>query len=160
MRNFILFVVVALVLGFAGYILYRVYIVGDSPDVVFQELRVSEERPDYLVEGKQAYRERDYPQAAPTLDRALEAHDSGEPGATLEEEEYKELLVMIGSSYYQLWKAGDFTDDSLRRRAEEIYLRYLEEFPDRNDKRRVGRSLAKVRKQPPTTRPVTDESPP
>lgn len=159
MKNFILFIVAALALGFSGYLLYRVYVKGESPDAVFQELRQKKERPDLLAEAKEANRAKNYVEASEKFQKALAAHDSDEPGAKLDEEDYKELLLMIGACYTKLWDVSGKADDALRRKAERIYERYIEEFPDREDRRRVGRAMRQLRQARPTPK-VVDEAPP
>lgn len=165
MRNFILFIVTVSVLSFAGFILYRVYYKGESPDAVFQELRGSEEEPDVLAEAKDAYDRREYAEALKGFEMVLDAHESGEPGAKLEEIEHKDLLKRIASCYTHLWEDGGKTDDTLRIQALRVYEKYIEKYPD-SRRRHIGRAMGELRNagnQAPASEKeteVVDESPP
>ncbi len=137
MKNFVSFVIVALVLGFGGYFVYRVYYRGESPETVVQEMTWETAVADHLTAGKEAYRRKEFHVAAKEWETARIAHDSGEPGATLDEEAHANLLIQLGGCYTRLWEEGGQKDDSLRRKALECYDRYLEEYPDSKSRRRI-----------------------
>lgn len=160
MRNFILFIVVVSVLSIAGFVLYRVYVQGESADTVFQELGGREENPDVLAEAKEAYSQGDYAQAVKGFELALEAHESDVPGARLEEEKHRSLLLQTASCYKHLWENGGKTDDVLRLKALRGYEKYLEKYPT-TSRQGLGRVMAELRTPSPAPAAnVVDESPP
>lgn len=162
MRNFILFVVAVSILSVTGYVLYRVYYKGESADTVFQELRGNEEQPDVLADAREAYRQGDYAEALRGFELVREAHESGQSGGTLEEHDYKDLLIQIAACYKSLWEAGGKTDETLRIKALRTYEKYIDEFPDTSN-RNIGRAMGELRNPatvPAAAEETLDESPP
>lgn len=159
MRNFILFIIVVAILSFTGYIVYRVYYQGESLDTALQEFR-SEPKTDVLAEAKEAYKRGEYTQAARDFELALQACESGEPGAELTEREHRTVLARLAGCYKRMWENGGKTDDTLRFKALRYYEKYQKEYPGYGH-RNIGRSISEL--QHPATAPVaetTDPSPP
>ncbi|MBN1553901.1 MAG: tetratricopeptide repeat protein [Phycisphaerae bacterium] len=156
MRNFILFIVAVTVLSFTGYILYRVYIQGESAENVFQEWRDREET-DVLGEAEDAYKRQDYAAAAKGLERVLQDHETGVPGAKLEERKHRNVLHQLAACYKRQWEAGGKTDETLRIKALRVYEKLIDEYPDRHP----GRVMAELKNpSDAASSKVEDESPP
>ncbi len=138
MKNFILFIVAVMVLGFGGYFGWMYY-QGKSPKQIIDQLSKKDKPQNvHYHEGKQAYNKNDYKTALKKLSSAMEAHDSGDRYNQLTENQREAIMFYVGICYLRLWEEGGKKDASLQADGLRVLYRFLDEYPDARYTRRMA----------------------
>jgi hypothetical protein len=141
MKNFIIFVIFALVMGFGGYLLYSKYVLHKDPGEAIGDLAQDDQGPTHYELAEKARREGDTATALKEYKLALEAHDS--KAQRLPEEDQREsVLARIAEMAHRHWEEEGKDDEPLRIDAIRWANRYLEEYPEGSRRRGVSRNLA------------------
>jgi hypothetical protein len=149
MKNFIIFVIVASCLAFAGYFGYRVYYLGELPQAVWQSMTGSggEKGARHVELADAAWEEQRWADAAKHYEAAKAAHLAGDPVNKLEiDEDIEHVYVRIGGSWLKAYEASGGADETARRRAVEAFRIYLddERWKDSPSRRGASRDLSKL----------------
>jgi hypothetical protein len=129
MKNFILFVVVASCLAFAGYFGYRVYYVGDAPREVWNDMTGGgASGPSYLERAERAWQDKRWRDAAENYANAKAAYLADDPDNKLyTEEDVEHVYLRVGMSWAKVYEASGKTDQEAKEKAKAALQAYLDD---------------------------------
>lgn len=145
MRNMILFIVGALLLGFGGYFGYQVLIEGKDPEAVLTSLFGQSGQLSYYKQASKARIAGNYEKAAQYYSDALDAHKARAQGMVLNEQNLELAYRFKGTCYYKAWEQSSSKDPELRTKALHAMEEFIQRYPKATDIHKVKRDLNELK---------------